>query len=173
MTTPLVKDGYRYGGESVEVDQPITESQFRAIERILDEPPRRFKSYAQQFHFEPCDPRRTDALLEYLIAEGIPHSTELCQTWTAEVNASEDRRSASPDLSVSELGALAARGGLSSEHLDDDVHDAASEQAVNINSEGLDGQIQYLVLRLGASHTRARIEHAGDRGVECLPGRRP
>lgn len=177
MTTAVVRNGYRYGGESVAIDQPITELQFRTIERILGEPPQRFKSYAQAFHFQPSDPRRASALLEYLAAKRIPHSTELRQIWTARLGTSEDRTpaDAAADPSVPELVALAARRRLSSEDLDEDVHDAASENAANINSEGLDGQIQYLVLRFGPSQTRAQIERAGRRGLasaECsLEGR--
>jgi hypothetical protein len=63
--------------------------------------------------------------------------------------------------SIAELVALAARMLLSSEDLDDAVHDAADEHAATINSEGLDGQIEYLVARLGAKDAQAAIEAAG------------
>jgi len=169
MPTAILRNGYRYDGESVEISQPITEQQFRAIERILGEPPQRFKSYAQAFHFQPGDPRRASALLEYLAAQRIPHSTELCQTWAAEHDTAAP---AGADASVSELVALAAQRRLSNEDLDEDVHDAASENAANINNDGLDGQIAYLVCRLGPGQTRARIERAGRPGA-CPPGGRP
>jgi len=77
---------------------------------------------------------------------------------------------------VAELVALATHLLLSSEDLDDAIHDAADEHAGNINSEGLDVQIEYLVSQLGASETQARIERAGRREravAECLPEGRP
>lgn len=70
--------------------------------------------------------------------------------------------------SVAELVALAAHLLLSSEDLDDAVHDAADEHAATLNSEGLDGQIEYLVARLGAKDAQAAIEAAG-RGEGTLP----
>jgi hypothetical protein len=167
VITAVLKDGYRYDGESVEIDQPLTEPQFRAIEHILGKSPQRFKSYAQAFHFEPSSPDRTSSLLEYLASERITHSTELRQTWRVRRDASADHTPRSCDLSVSELAALAVREGLSSEDLDEDVHDVASKSATNTNNEGLDSQIQYLVLRLGSGQTRVLIERANGQGFAC------
>jgi hypothetical protein len=70
--------------------------------------------------------------------------------------------------SVGELVRLAAGRRLSSDHLDDAVHDAADERAAQINSEGLDAQIEYLVRRLGPAGARDAIEHAA-RGGELAP----
>lgn len=171
MTRAVVRSGYRYAGESVEISQPITEAQFRAVERILGEPPARFKSYAEAFHFQPTDPRRTSGLLGYLRRQGISHSIELLGTWAAGQDTAADPAPPAAEPvdrrapSVSELVALAARGRLSSEDLDEDVHDAASEDAANVNSEGLDGQIAYLVQRLGARETQARVERTGRRDL--------
>jgi hypothetical protein len=166
-----IRDGYSYEKELVNVGQAITESQFRSIECILGEPPQRFKTYADAFFFQPADERHANALLEYLADQRITHSVEFHQAWTAEHDNTGNDGPSSPqddavgeeNPSVSELVALAAQRGLSGEELDDDVHDAASENAANVNSQGLDGQIEYLVLRLGANKTRARIEHAASR----------
>ena len=82
MPTAIVRNGYRYDGESVEIDQPITEQQFRAIERILGEPPARFKGWAERFCFDPPDPGRAAALLKYLGEQNLSHSLERLETWT-------------------------------------------------------------------------------------------
>jgi hypothetical protein len=172
MTT--TRNGYRYAGESVQIEQSITEAQLRAIEQILGERPSRFKEPVQKLYFEPTDPRRAVALLEYLRDQNISHSIERLETWTPPA-ASEQARPREATCvglapfeqppSVAELVALAAHLQLSSEDLDDAVHDAAGEHAAALNSEGLDGQIEYLVARLGPTDAQAAIEAAsrGDR----------
>lgn len=172
MNMTVTRNGYRYAGESVEIPQSITEAQFRAIEQILGEPPARFKEWAEKFHFEPTDPRRAAVLLRYLRDENISHSIERLETWAPEAPSEDTHPRDTTCLmlapfdqppSVAELVALAAHRLLSSEHLDEAVHDAADEHAANLNSEGLDVQIEYLVSRLGASDAQAKIEGA-DRG---------
>jgi hypothetical protein len=84
MNMTVTRNGYRYAGESVEIPQSITEAQFRAIEQILGEPPARFKEWAEEFHFEPTDPRRAAALLRYLRDQNISHSIERLEMWAPE-----------------------------------------------------------------------------------------
>ena len=175
----VTRNGYRYAGESVEIRQSVTERQFRAIERILGVPPSRFKGWAEKFYFDPPDPRRAAALLRYLRDQNISHSIERLDTWTPQAASKETHareatcvRLAPFDQppSVAELVALAAHLLLSSEDLDDAVHDAADEHAATLNSEGLDGQIEYLVARLGAKDAQAAIEAAGrGHGTPPLP----
>jgi hypothetical protein len=71
--------------------------------------------------------------------------------------------------SVAELVRLAAGRRLTSEHLDDAVRDAADESAAQMNSEGLDVQIEYLVRRLGPLGARDAIERAAYRSWEPAP----
>ena len=168
--TAATNVGYRYAGESIEVPQSITEAQFRTIEQILGEPPARFKGWAEKFYFEPTDPRRATALRKYLRDQNIAHSLERTETWTAQTQGDDTKTACGmfaaggEPPSVAELVALSAHLLLSSEDLDDAVHDAADEHAATINSEGLDVQIDYLVARLGASDTQAAIEAAGRGG---------
>jgi hypothetical protein len=163
----VTKNGYRYAGESVEIPQSVTEAQFRTIEQILGEPPARFKDWAEKFYFEPTNPRRATTLRKYLRNHNIAHSLERTETWTPQ-NQGDDTKNTcgmfaagGEPPSVAELVALAAHLLLSSEDLDDAVHDAADEHAATLNSEGLDVQIDYLVARLGANDAQAAIEAAG------------
>jgi hypothetical protein len=167
--TAVTNAGYRYAGESIEIPQSITEAQFRTIEQILGEPPARFKDWAEKFYFEPTNPRRATALRKYLRDQNIAHSLERTETWTPQSQGDDTQNTCGmfaaggEPPSVAELVALAAHRLLSSEHLDEAVHDAADEHAANLNSEGLDVQIEYLVSRLGAREAQAKIEGA-DRG---------
>jgi hypothetical protein len=172
--TAVTNAGYRYAGESIEIPQSITEAQFRTIEQILGEPPARFKDWAEKFYFEPTNPRRATTLRKYLRDQNIAHSLERTETGTPQ-NQGDDTQNTcgmfaagGEPPSVAELVALAAHLLLSSEDLDDAVHDAADEHAATLNSEGLDVQIDYLVARLGASDTQAAVEVAG-RGDRTPP----
>jgi hypothetical protein len=164
MTT---RNGYRYAGESVEIEQSITQTQLRAVEQILGEPPARRQERAEKLYFEPTDPRRAAALLEYLRDQNVRHSIERMETWTPQTQGNETQTTCGmfpvggEPPSVAELVALAAQLLLSCEDLDDAVHDATDEHAATLNSEGLDAQIEYLVSRLGAKDDQAAIEAIG------------
>lgn len=177
MNRTGTRNGYRYDGEDVEILQSITEIQLRAIEQILGEPPARFKEQTEKLYFEPTDPRRATALLTYLREQNISHSIERQETWTPHAQGEDTQSREATSISLApfdqppsraELVALAAHLLLSSEDLDDAVHDAADEHAATLNTEGLDGQIEYLVARLGAKDAQAAIEAAG-RGDRTPP----
>ena len=48
--------------------------------------------------------------------------------------------------------------GLQPEDLDEMVHDLVSGIAADINNEGVDGQIKYLVKEMGAQDTERQID---------------
>lgn len=73
---------YKYAGESVEIEGPLTETQFRAIEAILGKPESRFKEWAERFYFEPPHPGRTEALLGYLRDQRLWHCVERADSWS-------------------------------------------------------------------------------------------
>jgi hypothetical protein len=72
-------------------------------------------------------------------------------------------------LSVAELVRLAAGRRLTSIDLDEAVEDAAANTAGQVNSEGLDGQVEYLVRHLGSTAAQGIIEGAARRGGEPAP----
>lgn len=160
-TTGVRNPGYRYAGETIDVDQALSETQFRMIERILGEPPQRFKSWCDSFCFQPTDHRRAEALLAYLQQQRLRHYAEVRESWSPPNQDAEKPSGTDTDpeaAGVNELVVLATRRRVSPEQLDDQVHDAASEQAAEINNDGLDAQIEYLLARLGAKEVRRRIE---------------
>jgi hypothetical protein len=71
--------------------------------------------------------------------------------------------------SVAELVRLAVRRRLTSIDLDEAVEDAAANTAGQVNSEGLDGQIEYLVQQLGSTAAQGIIEGVACRGWEPAP----
>jgi len=54
-------------------------------------------------------------------------------------------------MTKSELKKLLLEKGIESANLDDTVHDAASSLASNANSEGIDGQLEFLLEKCGWS----------------------
>jgi hypothetical protein len=69
-----------------------------------------------------------------------------------------------PDPIVQELIAEARRVNAESMDFDDEVHDAASALASDVNNEGLPAQIEFLVDQIDAPRVRellARIEGEG------------
>jgi hypothetical protein len=71
--------------------------------------------------------------------------------------------------SVAELVRLAVGRRLTSTDLDEAVEDAAANSAGQVNSEGLDGQIEYLVRQLGSTAALRIIEGAVCRSGEPAP----
>ena len=70
-----------------------------------------------------------------------------------------------PETTADDLAAVVERlvnkaesAGLQAEDLDDTVHDLVSSIASDINNEGMDGQIKYLVKEMGAQHTEQEID---------------
>ncbi len=89
MTTTVVSNpGYRYAGETIQITQKITKTQFRYIERVLGMPVARFKPWAELFVFEPSGPREAECLRSYLRDQSIAHTTERLETWEPERRAS-------------------------------------------------------------------------------------
>jgi hypothetical protein len=165
MATAVIRQAYRYDHECVDVEQEITEAQFREIERILGQPPQRFKEWCDRFYFQSLTREQAARLCGYLADQQIVHAVELRQTWNSSTPASAPSAEETPPT-VAELVRLAAGLHLTSERLDDAVHDAAAERAAQINSEGLDGQIEYLVLRTDARAARDAITQAAGRRQE-------
>jgi hypothetical protein len=161
MATAATRNGYRYDHECIDVEQAITEAQFRAIERILGQPPQRFKEWCDRFYFQSLTREQAADLLAYLAEQQIVHAVELRQIWSSTSTPAPPAEETPP--TVAELVTLAAGLRLTSERLDDAVHDAAAERAAQVNSEGLDGQIEYLVLRVGPRSARNAITQAAER----------
>jgi hypothetical protein len=162
MAISVTRQAYRYDHECIDVEQEITEAQFREIERILGQPPQRFKEWCDRFYFQLLTREQAARLCGYLADQQIVHAIELRQTWDSGTLAPAPSGEETPPT-VAELVTLAAGLHLTSERLDDVVHDAAAERAAQINSEGLDGQIKYLVLRTGARAARDAITQAAGR----------
>ncbi len=64
----------------------------------------------------------------------------------------------SRDQAIDDLLAKVEAAGLKAEDLDEIVHEFASSIAADINNEGIDGQIRYLVDHLGLQGTTKQIE---------------
>lgn len=71
-----------------------------------------------------------------------------------EAEATADDRAAA----VKRLANKAESAGLQAEDLDETVHDLVSSIASDINNEGMDGQIKYLVKEMGAQHAEREID---------------
>ena len=63
-----------------------------------------------------------------------------------------------PPAAVAELVTLASKLEVTDLELDGHVHDVASRAASSANNEGIEGQIAYLVERLGVDETRRLLE---------------
>jgi hypothetical protein len=64
------------------------------------------------------------------------------------------------DRELPDLLALTRQHGISSDDLDDIVHELISEQATQINNGGLEAQLSYLIETIGPTQARAML-HAG------------
>jgi hypothetical protein len=63
------------------------------------------------------------------------------------------------DLAVVErLAEKADSAGLQPEDLDEMVHELASSIASDVNNEGVDGQVKYLVKEMGAQHAEKQLD---------------
>jgi hypothetical protein len=164
LTTGARNPGYRYAGETIDVEQALSKTQFRTIERILGEQPQRFKSWCNSFCFQPIDRRRAATLLDYLHEQRLRHSAEVRESWNPpgrrDIKTGIATDTDCEAAGVNELVAFATQCHVRPERLDEQVHDAASEQAAEINNDGLDAQIEYLLARLGIKELRRRLEHA-------------
>jgi hypothetical protein len=56
-----------------------------------------------------------------------------------------------------DLLALARQHGISSDDLDEIVHEVVSEQATQINNDGLEVQLSYLIDAIGPAQARAML----------------
>ncbi|MGA2162923.1 MAG: hypothetical protein ABSH36_00460 [Solirubrobacteraceae bacterium] len=156
MNTPTTaRAGYRYIAECIQVMQMLTETQFRAIEGILDEPLGRFKGWADHFVFSPHSPPVAQALREYLCAQGLPHTSECEEAWEHRAQTESSGPSA-----VRELVALASHRALKPRDLEGETYDAAAEAAGLIIDAGIEDQIGYLVQVRGLAKAQRVIERA-------------
>ena len=62
------------------------------------------------------------------------------------------------DAVVERLTNKADSAGLQPEDLDEMVHEMASSIASDVNNEGVDGQIRYLVKEMGAQHAEKQLD---------------
>ena len=62
------------------------------------------------------------------------------------------------DAVVERLSDKAESAGLQPEDLDEMVHEMASSIAADVNNEGVDGQIRYLVKEMGAQHAEKQLD---------------
>ena len=65
---------------------------------------------------------------------------------------------AETDAAVRRLAAKAASAGLKPEDLDESVHDLASGIAANVNNDGPEAQVRYLVKEMGAGDAEREID---------------
>jgi hypothetical protein len=61
------------------------------------------------------------------------------------------------DRELRDLLALARQHGISSDDLDEIVHEVVSEQATQINNGGLEAQLSYLIDAIGPTQARAML----------------
>jgi hypothetical protein len=80
------------------------------------------------------------------------------QTAANDVDGRVPQTADAPENTLAALVAEAMAQGLSCEDLDNAVHDAVGGLATNVNNAGLEAQIEFLVLRLGAAETRRLLE---------------
>ena len=66
-----------------------------------------------------------------------------------------------------DLLALARQHGISSDDLDEIVHELVSEQATQINNGGLEAQLSYLIDAIGPAQARAMLHT--DTGTHSEP----
>lgn|GEM_PF-6112803 len=105
-------------------------------------------------HVEPQTAAEAQAVREYLREQEIPHSSELSMSWTPSEETAAKKRE------LDDLLALARQRGIYDGELDEAVHDAVSRLASQINNEGTEAQIRYLLGETGVEDVRRTIEQA-------------
>jgi hypothetical protein len=133
--------GYRYAGESIELDDALTDEQYTACADALgwQDGRRQQPPDAAGRRIEPQTLREAHALRAHLRQHDIPHTYELALTWTP-----EDREHPATQA-VADLLALARRLGLPEGALDEALYDAEAPSASQINNEGLEAQLRWLL----------------------------
>jgi hypothetical protein len=151
---------YEYGGESIEVDGALTSSQYVACLAAIGsaDDPSAHDPDQQGYEFEPDTARTSSALRGYLRANGISHSSELRLSWALEPEQARRVQQ------LTELLALARHLGLPEGSLDDAIYDAEAPSASQINNEGVEGQIRWLLGVNDAATVRRLIEAAAECG---------
>jgi hypothetical protein len=146
--------GYSYDGESIEVARPLSAEQHAACYQALGAPCPEHNPDRHNYDFEPAGLREAQELRAYLRSQQIEHSSELRLSFTP--SETEARRA----RNLAELVALAKRRGLSEGTLDEAIHDAEAPSASQINNEGIEEQIRYLLSVNDAETVRELIEEA-------------
>jgi hypothetical protein len=103
----------------------------------------------------PDEAEAGDDIRELLVPASAIGGLELLG-WTG----AGETRAAAPPSAVAELVALAHELEVKELELDERVHDVASRAGSDVNNEGLEGQIAFLIQRLGAEETRRIVEQA-------------
>ncbi|MGA2258337.1 MAG: hypothetical protein ABSG53_27040 [Thermoguttaceae bacterium] len=67
---------------------------------------------------------------------------------------------------INDLLAKVEAAGLRAEDLDEVVHELAASIAADVNNEGMDGQIAYLVEKMGLQATTKQIERLAEKRSE-------
>jgi hypothetical protein len=75
--------------------------------------------------------------------------------------------------SVDALLAKAETAGLKAEDLDEIVHELASSIAADVNNEGMDGQLAYLIGQIGVQGTAKQIERLAEERSEAKATENP
>ena len=89
-------------------------------------------------------------------------AAEFCRGLLAGLRHNDD---SAPAASVAqELVAEARRVNAEGMDFDDEVRDAASAQASNVNNEGLEAQIRFLLKQVGAPRVREMLERIAGEG---------
>lgn len=163
MSTDLNTLGYSYDGETVEVTEPINADQHAGIFSALgvtDGIPE-YDRTRRESTFEPAGPAQGDALRRYLRKQGIAHASERRDRWTPGNDTAASTAPYPDEVALEELVALADEHDIHDGELDEHVHDAASEEASEVNNRGVEAQIRCLVDMLGAKQARRIVESEG------------
>ena len=87
------------------------------------------------------------------------HGKPACGQCKRDMELQPESEATADDRAVVErLVNKAESAGLQAEDLDETVHDLVSSIASDINNEGVDGQIKYLVNEMGAQHAEREID---------------
>jgi hypothetical protein len=149
-------EDYQYAGESVDVDERLSAEQHRACIEAMGcaaggptfSPERPF------YEFEPETVDAAAALRAHLREHGISHSGEVRLSWTP----SPER--AGRAQALAELVALARRLEVEAGGLDEAIYDAEAPRASQINNEGTEAQIRWLLGVNDTATVRRLIEDA-------------
>jgi hypothetical protein len=149
-------DRYRYDGESIEVDRPLNAAQyvscFAALGWGSDHPA--YDASKASYELAPDSPSEANALRAHLREQAIPHSTEVRHSWAP------NEREARKARELVDLLRLAERLQLKEGALDEALYDGEAPCASQINNQGAEAQLRWLLGVNDTETVRNLIEDA-------------